>query len=636
MKLKLFMLWWGIVGCSQVGAGQNPAGPAGQKKPVQTRNDQPSTPEKAAYQSQLQTWCDGLVAQQVANGADAGGFYCPAHQFVHGRCADMAYPLLTLFELTGEEKYRTVARNVLNWSEAHVSQPDGSWINETAGKNSWKGISCFSTIALGEILRHHGKALSVAETTQWRERLRRGGDFILSNIGFDTGDINYPMAAAAALAVCWTVLGDDKYRHRAQEMAHFGLGHFTANHLIWGEGVRGATDTTATGLRPIDVPYNLEESLPNLALYGTLTGDDRVLDSVTTSLRAHLNWMLPDGGLDAGWCSRQYKWTYFGSSTADGCAGGFALMAHRDNRFSEASRRNLHLRKAYTHNGLLSGGADLVSRAIPVCNHHTFTSAKGLAAALDAGIREAGPAVLPNDVAFGVREWPEARVIQIAVGPWRASVTTNDLASSPKRGGHPMGGALSMLWHQQTGPVAVASMNDYVRYEASNMQKATAAEQFCLTPRIEATRKGSRYTNLYDPHATLSWSKQGDSIRVTIRGDLRDIQGNAWPDGPSAFAINYTFSPSSFQLAVQAKAAGAVLLFPVVSPTSEPVDASRTGNLVVHKKTARINLIGSEMAGWESVKGDRVFNFVPGFTAVPLQTKLDSSGSGFIRIVITN
>ena len=636
MRLKLFILWWGIVGCSQVGLGQHPATPTGHKKPVPARNNQLSNPKKAAYQAQLQTWCDGLLAQQVADGADAGGFYCPAHQFVHGRCADTAYPLFTLFELTGVEKYRTAARNVLKWSEAHVSQPDGSWINEAAGRNDWKGISCFSTIALGETLRHHGTVFSAAETKQWRERLRKGGDFILSNIGFDTGDINYPIAAAAALAVCWTVLGDDKYRHRARELAYFGLAHFTTNHLIWGEGVRGANDTTANGLRPIDVPYNLEESLPNLALYGTLTGDKRVLDSVTTSLQAHLNWMLPDGGLDAGWCSRQYKWTYFGSLTADGCAGGFALMGQRDNRFSEASRRNLHLRKAYTHNGLLQGGADLASRAIPVCNHHTFASAKGIAAALDADIQEAGPVSLPNDVAFGVREWPEARVIQLAVGPWRASVTTNDLASSPKRGGHPMGGALSMLWHQQTGPVAVASMNDYVRYEGSNMQEASAAEQFCLTPRIEAIREGRRYANLYDPKATLTWSKQGDSIQVTIRGDLRDVKGNVWPDGPSAFELRYTVSPRSFQLAVHARAAGATLLFPVVSPASERVDASRTGALVIHKKTARINLGGSETAGWKTLGGDRVFNFVPGFEAVPVATKLDRSGHGSIRIVIDN
>lgn len=113
----------------------------------------------------------------------------------------------------------------------------------------------------------------------------------------------------------------------AKEFSAFALKHFTVNKLIWGEGVRGKNDTTPKGLRPIDIPYNIEESLSNLALYGTLTGDKKVLDVVTASLQAHLNWMLPDGGLDTGWCARQYKWNYMGTATADGPAGGFALWA---------------------------------------------------------------------------------------------------------------------------------------------------------------------------------------------------------------------------------------------------------------------------------------------------------------------
>lgn len=622
MKLKLIALFYGLIGCYQLTWGQILPKPKEQ-------------PVKAAYQSLLQTWCDAMIDRQVQGGEDDGGIFSKSHQFVHGRCGDAVYPFLVMFKLTGNEKYRTAARRVFNWSETHVSQPDGSWINETGGKNNWKGISCFSTIALGEALRHHGDVLTAAENKQWRERLRKGGDFLLSFITFETGDINYPISTAAALAVCWKVLGDKKYLLRARELAHFGLKHFTANHLIWGEGVRGINDVTPKGLRPIDVPYNLEESLPNFALYGTLTGDTEVLDTVTRSLQAHLNWILPDGGLDAGWCSRQYKWTYFGSITSEGTAGGFALMGNRDKRFAEAAFRSLQLRQAYTHNGLLYAGADLFSRNIPASTHQTFACAKGLAAALDAGISETPASSLPNDQAYGVREWPEANVIQIALGPWRASITTNDIASSPKRGGHPMGGALSMLWHKQTGPVAVASMNDYVMYEKANMQQPTNdAEQFCLTPRIEINKDGHRYSNLYDSKASLAWVRKADSIQVKIKGNLRDINGNVLPGLSSAFTMNYTFTNQSFQLAVLSKAKGSRLLFPVISPASEVVKQTVNGELVIQKKIAALKLTGNKTPQWNTSVGNRVFNFVPGFEAVVIENKLDDDGNGHVHIVI--
>ncbi|MBC8154371.1 MAG: hypothetical protein H7Z72_15815 [Bacteroidetes bacterium] len=635
MKLKIVVLLWLCGGGYQLAVGQR--APTGKKSVSHAQPESGLNQVKSAYQAQLQTWCDGLIAIQVKGGDDAGGIFCNAHQFSHGRCGDALYPFLTLFKLTGQEKYRTAARNVFNWSEAHVSQPDGSWLNEAAGRNNWKGITCFSTIALGEALRHHGDVLSDAENKQWRARLRKGGDYMLSSFTFETGDVNYPIAAGAALAVCWTVLGDEKYRQRAREFTYFGLTHFTANNLIWGEGIRGKSDTTATGLRPIDIPYNLEESMANFALYGLLTGDAHVLDAVTTSLRAHLNWMLPDGGLDAGWCARQYKWTYFGSSTADGPMGGLALMASRDKRFAEAAFRSLQVRQSYTHNGLLHGGGHLATRKLPVCSHHTFTNAKGLATALDAGISEAAPVSLPADSAYGVREWPEARVVQIAVGPWRASVTINDLASSPKRGGHPMGGALTMLWHQQTGPVAVASMNDYVTYEKANMQTvANDADKVCLTPRIETSIGGSRYSNLYDSQATLTWVKKGDAVLLTINGNLRDVAGHLLPGGASAFELNYTFTPRSFQLAVQSKAAGARLLFPVVSPADESVRYTVTGTVTVQKKMVLVNLTGNETGEWKGSTAKRVFNFVPGFEAIPISNKLNSDGTGYVRIEVTN
>jgi len=188
------------------------------------------------YQSQLKIWCDALLKIQLSAGADEGGIFCKAHQLVHGRCGDAVYPFLTLFKITGEEKYRTAARKVYAWSEANISQKDGSWLNEAGGKNNWQGVTCFSVIALGEALRHHGDALAVQENIQGRERLRRGADFVWLYHTFETGDINHLLSAAAALALRYKLLGDEKYKVRAEELAHFGLQHFTSNSLIWACG----------------------------------------------------------------------------------------------------------------------------------------------------------------------------------------------------------------------------------------------------------------------------------------------------------------------------------------------------------------------------------------------------------------
>jgi len=81
------------------------------------------------YQTLLQTWCDGMLAQQVNGGSDDGGLFSPSHQFVNGRCGDAVYPFLTMYHITGNIKYKTAAIKVFQWSEANVSQPDGSWTN---------------------------------------------------------------------------------------------------------------------------------------------------------------------------------------------------------------------------------------------------------------------------------------------------------------------------------------------------------------------------------------------------------------------------------------------------------------------------------------------------------------------------
>ena len=106
----------------------------------------------------------------------------------------------------------------------------------------------------------------------------------------------------------------------------------------------------------MDLGYNVEESLQALVMYGKLSGNHEVLETVNQMLAAHLEFMLPDGAWDNSWGTRNFKWTYWGSRTSDGCQTAYALMADNDARYYKAAIRNTQLMQRCTYNGLLTGG----------------------------------------------------------------------------------------------------------------------------------------------------------------------------------------------------------------------------------------------------------------------------------------
>ncbi|WP_054663786.1 hypothetical protein [Lacticaseibacillus camelliae] len=59
----------------------------------------------------LQTWMDRLIADQITspNPRFDGGALCPSCLHFHGRVIDSIYPLMTLADLTGDERYRISA-----------------------------------------------------------------------------------------------------------------------------------------------------------------------------------------------------------------------------------------------------------------------------------------------------------------------------------------------------------------------------------------------------------------------------------------------------------------------------------------------------------------------------------------------
>ncbi len=90
---------------------------------------------------------------------------------------------------------------------------------------------------------------------------------------------------------------------------------------------------------------------------------------------------LPDGAWDNSFGTRNYKWSYRGSRTSDGCAAGYGLAD--DPVLQEAFRRNTQLLERCTQDGLLYGGDIFAAAGEPPCVHHTFGHARGLAVFLN-------------------------------------------------------------------------------------------------------------------------------------------------------------------------------------------------------------------------------------------------------------
>jgi hypothetical protein len=575
----------------------------------------------------LRAWGDGLVAVQInnpANPAENGALGCPACGFIHGRCLDAVYPLLHLAKVTGDKKYLTAGIAVFEWGK-NVSQPDGSW-TVIADPKSWKGITVFGAIALAETLKYHGDLLDAATRARWTERLGRAADYVYANFAsLDFSNINYGCTAVYGLYLFGEVLGNPDYTRRSAELAS-GVKKFLTqpNGLLFGEG-KPADGKSPRGCAPVDLGYNVEESLVALALYAAASGDADFMKLVTRTMCAHLEFMLPDGAWDNSFGTRHYKWTYWGSRTSDGCQPGFAVLAGANPAFATAVYQNTDLLRRCTSGGLLYGGLHYVSHGMKPCVHHTFTHAKALAAVLDHGnlaqsISAAAP--LPRAQADGVKAFPEIATWLAARGPWRATVTAYD--SIYKQGVyHPTGGAMSMLWHRDVGPLLAGSLAEYQMVEAYNMQPNPDPGDHPLTPRLELWEGETWFTNLHDLQATVTPSVSAEKTAFEIQTQLLS-RTQAHPSaGPVKCGLTYTFNdrgvtfraytnqelPETLKLA---------LTLPVVSPTGENVRRISEQRIEIQKPEGIVIIEANVPLRIRETGRERIFNPVPGFEAVPI------------------
>lgn len=433
--------------------------------------------KKRAYLLTKQ-WCDALLLHTVRTDSPYtdGALLCPACHVLHGRVADLCLPLTLLWAEEGEARYLDAADRLIDWSEYNLTNPDGLWRNDAL--NKWYGTSAFSAMSIGEALLFFGDRLPTDKKDKWRAIFLRMMDAVArldEKKGFSPVS-NYYCGFASSLALAWRLTGEERYLRKAEYWAEAVVARFDGDGLLYGEG---PAEAARDGSHTVDMGYALEESLPLLLRYASLTGNREPF--FRARMRDHLAFLLPDGAIDNSFGTRHNKWTYWGSRTSDGLIEGLALVLD-DPLFADAAERVLGIYEQCTHDGLLAMPmAHEVGE--PTCLHHAFPHAKALAlfVCLASDRVSATKTMLPCEEKYGVRAYQNGRLLLVSHGAFRATFSASCATYLPEFTAN-YGGSMNLLYHDRYGVICAATSAKYVPTEPLNQQFLRHTDSYpCMT-----------------------------------------------------------------------------------------------------------------------------------------------------------
>lgn len=562
------------------------------------------------YYQLLKSWCDELISLQIKD-KDApdylkGAIICPACKMIHGRIADSIYPLIYLYDRTKDPKYLQSADLLFEWSRNMLAD-DGSYYNDA--QNDWNGITVFFVSMLARTLLFHSGVLPKEMRKRFEKRLMVNMEWVSENINddFET-NINYHAATAEAMALCWKYFKRDEYKQIAKRRMEFCMPYINQELFLTGES-HPLHYASPRGLKGVDIGYNLEESLPALYESASVLKMKWIVDKVTECAYVHRRFILPDGGMDDSFGSRNYKWTYWGSRTSDGYLAMFERMGKKDETFLQYKYSVYDLLSMCSQGGLLYGGVDLKAHGEYPCIHHTFCKAKAVTALLDGEVTECEKRLEIAKMPI-VYHYNCLLSDQIFYKGFYALVTSNDVFYLP--GGHISGGMISFLWHEATGPLIAASMMKYSLYEVTNTQLSLTKGDFKKQSfRYEIAAEDSCYSSDLDTSAKLFSYEDKDKISVIANGNFRDMEGNIFK-GNSQYEFSYAFEEQSLFILCKAQENGRLHL-PLIASHTERINDSE---YVLNGKYGGLIKLRTNGAVCD-VK--RSFNFVCGFYAYDLE-----------------
>lgn len=567
-------------------------------------------------QDLLLQWGDGLLATQIHQSTSKrlnGAFLCPACTVVHGRSFDAMYALLLLSEMKGDSRYRQAAVDLFVWADHTLTLANGAFLNDV--DSQWLGTTVFAVINLADCLIDFSDLLGEELAGTIKTRLKQAAEFIYHFEGLVHNNINYPLSNALALQLCSSIFDEPRYADRAAEMAAILPTVLTENHLLLGEGVP-RTKISNRGCRSVDIGYNVEETLPNILRYAQLVEDQEVVSQILNSIRSHLWFFLEDGGWDNSFGTRNFKWTYWGSRTSDGCLPMLLALAKEDSRYSALVRSHVQLLKEATVDNLLHGGPHYHHAGQEACVHHSFEHITMVAKVLkgahleqinwDEGTVE----VLPRISTLGVKAFNEIDTWVQVKPTYSATVTAYDWPYMI--GGHVSGGTLSLLHSRKAGPILVASMGEYTLRERKNQQVPVNVIHECLALRIEETWEDRTYSSIFDTSAEVRWSDDGEVC--TVRGVLKNNAEEEPETGSFPYTLEYRFLDD--QIAIRFSSNVGKLIVPLISRSDEMVE--RSDNQVRIIKEDAVVVVESEQGFGLPYGEERIFHLSPGLQALRL------------------
>ena len=498
-----------------------------------------ATQAEKAYFETLSLLSDSLLQQQNLDQDDPefGGLLDPENNIYYTRAAEAVYPFTVMYRYTGDRKYLVAAIRVGDWLISK-QEKTGEWIENPW---EWAGTTADQLLMMAAAYPTLKEHLSPSSRGRWEMSMHAAGMYLVRNMSPDFASMNYVPTSAATLAMLWqNVANEDVFLDKARKLAWQTLAKMDEDQFIHGEAAR--VHDVKYG---VDLGYQIDMSLWGLTLYARITNDEEAEEYARKSLAKVLHFVYPNGIIDSSWGARSYKWTGYGTKTADGSQVLFSMYAGEDSAYQTAALRNLDYLRSAIKEGLIGYGRDVWAFASETGKpnlYPTFARAKNLAMALEFGQHQAGGTrALPSDAGDWVEFFRTIKVAVIRKGDWMATISAYDYRDYTDWGKgkythFPRGGAMLNLWLDGFGMVTTASQTKYVRGEEMHMppieQDITA-----LTPRIEYVDDRGYFTNLYETQAKIRIDESDDAVRIETLGELSDA---AYTPGGVAYRYNYT------------------------------------------------------------------------------------------------
>ena len=549
------------------------------------------TPMRRDAQALFDTWAEALLALRVRGTGHPtldGALLCPACCLCHGRAIDAVWPFAWAWARTGDGRFLDAAKGLVTWGRNTLERPGGGYLSDMNG--GWRGTTIFAQTALGKALLAFGDRLDPATLAEWRGVFDRQTRWIhawMDNPQLVV-NVNYRGGFALAMEIAYAIDGDPAHRASGDREARRVMGCIGADGLLWGEA-KPLEAFSRRGYHGVDFGYNMEETLPAMLEWAERRGDPDALARLVACGAAHLDLVLPDGGIDNSFGSRAYKWTWWGGRTSDGCIPLYAALARHG--VAGAARAceltlGIYRRATDSRSGLLSGGLDYEAAGEPPCSHHAFCTIKTLPEFLDNPPPPAAGALLAERP-FGLKRFSSIEAAIAGVGPWRASASANDMYFVDDNGKSTGGGSLTLLHHREAGPVFAASMAEWSIVEFPNMQEQLHDDTIrCLTPRLESP--DGRHKSVYDDQVAFDASPcEGGGVRFSAHGKLRD-RGEDIDAHVGPFSLEWTIGEDRVTAAAVA-GREAVFHVPVLARPEDKVEV-RGALATIAKRAGTLSL----------------------------------------------